>query len=146
MSKNWKLTISLKVTGIYPSSRSSVMRLTNNEEQYLTVGSRIVAYFMNGNDQLVVYCDVGDDPNQHAGSKTLQVGKTSQIEMKQDLIDDQYIMTLTVNQEEIKTTINPSPRNFENVKVYAGDQFYEPSVGTLMSYEFQNLGKYVIIN
>ena len=142
MNKQWKLKFSFKIlTKI--STDASVLRLATNEDDSNTHGSRIVAFFLRANTQdFKTFAEIGKDYNSLQCMTTrFPLNQISNVEIKQEFSDGQYIMTVIINDKICTQVANSLPQIYENVKVYISDKHHEPANGFLEDFEFSNIGK-----
>ena len=140
MKKTWRLSFYIHPLGISGStSFTSILRLTTNEKNGQTPGARIVAFFFeSGSLQLYTSAEIQGD-NHPLCTPTLEIGKLAFVEMKQELIDGNYVLTQSFNGQNCTEVINPSPEEFQNVKVYLSDKHYDEAIATVIEYKFENL-------
>ena len=51
----------------------------------------------------------------------------------------QIFFIVKINKEEIKRLENNDPRSFENVRIYAGDSFYDPANARFKNLKYENI-------
>ena len=59
----------------------------------------------------------------------LPLNKWQKIRQVQKFEDGKYVYKVFVNNERIYKVINKKPQEFNNVKVYVGDEWYKPQPG-----------------
>lgn len=142
MSMVWKLTFSVHPLKLTSGTFTSVLRLTINEDNVGTSGSRIfMSGFLKGSTTLRTFVEVGTERSYHFADTEIPLDKTSKIEVKQELLDNKYMLTITINDQESGTVTQTLPQKFENVTVYAGDNHFPPANAILKDYEFINLSE-----
>ena len=67
--------------------------------------------------------------NYYVNTKVLPVNKWVKVRLSQQLEGSQYIYKIFINDKQVLRRVNTQPRDFRNVKVYAGDPWYQAAEG-----------------
>ena len=80
--------------------------------------------------------------NKNFDTAALKEGQYSKVVIRQKLMfGNDYRYSISVNGEEVFMVVNKQAMEFPDVKLYAGDTFYEPSNCYIRNLRFKNLGR-----
>ena len=129
---------------IFKPGWSNVIHFTvnGNVAQY---GDRIPAVYFHSfrssaTPNLLRICSaINGDKNHCYNSKRpgLRRNQWSTVEIAQTKVNNNYSYTIHLNGVLVYSIINNDARNFSNVKVYAGDGFYDSQPGFIRNLSFQ---------
>ena len=135
--RQWTLSFQILILGIV-DAWSSVLHLTagSNKQSH---GDRTPAIWLNpGESTMSFYSSFNGDYNLFLKSHWLAIGEKVSVNVTQSyLSEDVYRFAIYIDGNEIFSRANNDARSFENVKVYAGDPWYQPAKAILSDFSFQ---------
>ena len=110
-------------------------------------GNRIpMVKFRPNSYKLHISFAVNGNGNRYFDTDPLKEGEYSTIVIKQILkYGDEYRYSISINGEEVFTDNNKKAQDYPDVKMYAGDNFFEPSDCFVRNLRFKNLGMWLEI-
>ena len=120
---------------------SSVTRITDGGN-CCKPGNRIpMIKFRPNSYRLHISFAINGNGNTHFDSAELKQGEYSTVVIKQTLkYGNEYRYTVTINGKEVLVKSNNKAQDYKNVKLYAGDNFFEPSDCMIKNLVFENIG------
>ena len=83
---------------------------------------------------------VNDVPNNYFDSAELKEGEYSTVVIKQTfMFGTKYRYSIHINGEEVYQITNSKPREFKNMKLYAGDEYFPPSDCFIKNLKLNNI-------
>ena len=128
------------------NSWTSIFRLKDSakDKDCCDVGNRIPAvFFHKGSTKLHICSAINGKGNDCYNSKEIPMNKKTNIVIRQvHQYDNKYRFSVlldgTEQQDSVK--INTQALEYTNVKMFAGDEHYEPANAELDNIQFNNLG------
>ena len=149
VKKEWDLTFDYKPMNADPKKITSIIRVTASNDNYGKDGDRIPGVFINSRSLQLTVCSVKDkSPNHCIRTGKLVQGKYSSVRVKQrkNKKGDRYYFSIYVNGAMHKTrgvmTQKFVPKEYDNVKVWSGDKFYNPADAYIKNIVFKNFGEH----
>ena len=102
-------------------------------------GQRIPAIFMHsGTTRLHITNSVNGNGN-HVVNKDIPMGKYTKVTIQQvERSDGVYVYSIYLNEKGVFSIVNTQPQEFDNVKLYASDNFYPASKADLKDFNFKS--------
>ena len=126
----------LPVQGEY----TSVLRFTAGTENNGQMGDRQPAVFLAENTTKLYICTGLNDHRSYSfTSEALPLDQWTTVVIKQEFVDSRYMYSIHINGVEVHSKHNQKPRRYENVKVYASDDFKDPANGFIRNLTYYNL-------
>jgi len=135
----FKVSFDLMIHSKVESEWSSVLAFRGNGavDNYSQYGDRAPAIFYNKAGYLGFGSAVNGDPN-YAVYFEIELNKLYHIEIAQEEENGKVFYTVTVDGKIIKRVENTDARAFKDVKVFAGDNFYDPADGSYSNLYWQS--------
>ncbi|XP_065656161.1 uncharacterized protein LOC100212432 isoform X5 [Hydra vulgaris] len=129
MNKEYSISFEVKPTS-FEKGWKSVIHLTLGNN-FVTYGDRNpgVWFHENGLGGLHICSAVSSYRNLCKDTNPIQIDKWSTVKVAQQFSEGSYVYSIYINGENIFSTINTDPRNFENVKVFMADPWYNAQNG-----------------
>ena len=120
---------------------TNLMRLTSVPKN-TGAGARIPAIFFHSNTYKLHVCfSINGNSNSCWNSQPLEEKKMVRLSIVQTLqFGKDYRYAISINGKEEYQTGNSKAQEFENVKMYAGDEYYNPAGANIEKIKFQNIG------
>ncbi|XP_065640660.1 uncharacterized protein LOC105849165 isoform X2 [Hydra vulgaris] len=131
LEQSFDIYFDLKLNSFSDGFRS-VIHLTIGEDNS-KYGDRIPGIWVS-NQKLLVAFAINNNKNEYFESKPLQRGQWINIHLRQHAESGRASYTLYINNENVYTVPNLNPQVFTNVKVYAGDPWYENQDGSIKKF------------
>ena len=77
--------------------------------------------------------------NVSVSTVTAPLMEWTKVRISQLLIDEEYIFTVQIAENEVYTRQNTLPKEFKNVKVYLGDPWYNAQPGFIRNFIISNI-------
>ncbi|XP_065640653.1 uncharacterized protein LOC100210655 isoform X2 [Hydra vulgaris] len=135
LEQSFNIYFDLKLNNFSDGFRS-VIHLTIGEDNS-KYGDRIPGIWVS-NQMLLVAFAINNNKNEYFNSKPLQQGQWINIHIRQHAESGRASFTLYINNENVYTVENLNPQVFTNVKVYAGDPWYEVQDGSIKKFSVTN--------
>ena len=121
---------------------SSVTRITNGKN-CCNYGNRIpMIKFRPNSFKLHIAFSINGNGNRFFDTAPLKEGVYSKVVIKQVLkYGNEYRYSIIINDEEVFQDNNKKAQDFPDVKMYAGDAFFEPSDCFIRNLRFKNISK-----
>lgn len=143
VKKQWNLAFDIKPEGKL-SKYGSIVHLTT-KANCCKEGYRIPGVWFLPNSLKLLVCVAKDgNGNRCIRSKSeLKRGEYSNILVEQKLVGTKYKVTLTINGEVDGNPLihTNEPKEFQNVKMYSADPWYDAAVAYVRNLAFDNVGK-----
>nr|XP_047137903.1 uncharacterized protein LOC100212432 [Hydra vulgaris] len=129
MNKEYSISFEVKPTS-FEKGWKSVIHLTLGNN-FVTYGDRNpgIWFHENGLGGLHICSAVSSYRNLCKDTNPIQIDKWSTIKVTQQFSEGSYVYSIYINGENIFSTINTDPRNFENVKVFMADPWHNAQNG-----------------
>ena len=121
---------------------STVARITDSKKDCCDNGNRIpLVIFKPNSFILAIAFSINGNGNRVFYSAPLKQGEYTTVVIKQTLkYGNEYRYSITINGKEVFQTSNNKARDFRDVKLYAGDNYYAPSDCMVKNILFENIG------
>ena len=131
LRKEYTVSFKLKPNS-YSKGWKSVLHLTLGND-YGTFGDRNpgVWFHEDGSGKLSIFGAVNNDVNYYVETAPLPLGEWSYIKIYQHLLNGVYLYSVDLNGKNIHNVENSKATVLKNVKVYAGDPWYNPQDGSI---------------
>merc|ERR1719222_102057 len=116
----------------YPASDvpfANVVHLTLGENM-VKMGDRIPAMWIRPTKEIHVASAVSGQ-HSSAASYPVESGKWVKVEINQKLVDGKYMFEVLINGESKRSDENTTPAKYDNIKVFAGDDWYPAADGKI---------------
>ncbi|XP_047133483.2 uncharacterized protein LOC100207579 isoform X2 [Hydra vulgaris] len=126
-------TVSFKVKPTkYSKCLKSVLHLTLGQD-FIYHGDRTpgVWFHEDGSGKLVIFNAVNANANYLVETAPLALDKWSSVKISQIMLGNKYWYSVDLNGVNIHRTENSNARDFQNVKVYASDPWYDAQDGSM---------------
>nr|XP_047146494.1 uncharacterized protein LOC100209659 isoform X2 [Hydra vulgaris] len=143
LEQSFDIYFDLKLNSFSDGFRS-VIHLTIGEDNS-KYGDRIPGIWVS-NQKLLVAFAINDNKNEYFESKPLQQGQWINIHIRQHAQWGRASYTIYINNKKVYTLPNLNPQVFTNVKVYAGDPWYEAQDGSIKKFNVTNGLLYLVNN
>ena len=130
LTKAYTVYFEAMPTSVY-GSWSNVLHFTSLEGGYANsgkYGSRAPAIFPLGKTWYIA-SPVSGNSNYYKNMPVIKTNEWSTFMIKQSLENGKYIYRVFVNGKKIDERVNTQPREFHELKVYAGDPWYVAQPG-----------------
>merc|ERR1739844_639466 len=97
---------------------------------HFTMGNRIPAVWVMPSKQIHVTSAISGNANS-LENYAIETGKWNKIEINQKLVDGKYMFEVLLNGESKRSVENTTPDKYENIKVFAGDDWYPAAEGKI---------------
>merc|ERR1719209_1380019 len=94
------------------------------------MGDRIPALWIKPDKEIHEGAAISGKVNS-VGNHAIESGKWNKIEINQKLVDGKYMYEVLLNGESKRSVENTTPEKYENVKVFAGDDWYPAADGKI---------------
>merc|ERR1719209_2406814 len=94
------------------------------------MGDRIPALWIKPDKEIHEGAAISGKVNS-VGNHAIESGKWNKIEFNQKLVDGKYMYEVLLNGESKRSVENTTPEKYENVKVFAGDDWYPAADGKI---------------
>jgi len=102
-------------------------------------GDRCPAMFLNKDGHIYFVSSVGSNANYATRSKNIQLNKWMRIIIEQTKRNGKVYFTVSVDGQIVHEVENTNPRTFEDVKVFAGDNFYPAPDASYKNVHWENI-------
>ena len=93
----------------------------------------------SGSTRLHITNSVNGNGNLVVDTASIPMGEYTKVTIQQvQQPDGAYVYSVYLDETKIHTTVNNDPREFDNVKLFASDKWYEPSKVVLRYFNFQS--------
>ena len=137
MSQTWMLSFEIKQISNF-SEWTSIVHFTNKLTNGRGLGHRIPAFFLKPSECIVHVCHYVS----RRFCKDLSIGCNvfTNITLTQTLnVNKEAVYRIMLNGETKHSIVNPTAQRFENIKVYAGNPWFEPANAVLRNFLFDNI-------
>lgn len=134
----YRVAISIIVRSAAPGW-STILRFTSTNDNCCNIGDRIPAIFYNSDGFLQISSAVSGN-GDYSDRPNIDLNKWYHIEITQEKKNGKIYYTVNVNGEEISNVENTTPQSFEDVKVFAGDNFHLASDVTYKNLVWESNG------
>lgn len=130
LSQEFFLSFEYKVTAYTAqgTDKQSVIHFTEGGN-CCQVGERIPAVFVDNTGRLFNRIPINEEGNYKVDTDDYPLGQWPQVEFSQTLENDKFYYLVKVNGKMIEKKENTAPKDFSNVKVYAGNPWQPPLEG-----------------
>lgn len=138
IEKTFLFSLNIKPMGVV-SGWSNIIRVTSTTDNCCGLGgNRIPAlFFSTQSTKLHTAYSISGNGNRYF-DKDIPMGKFTNVKIQQEIQSDgKYRYSIAYDDKEVFSTINNSPRSYENAKVYIGDNFYPASNAVVENLEIQ---------
>ena len=137
----FRVSFDLKIHSKVSSQLSSILAFKGNGGLIDSNKNRdrTPAIFYNKNGHLHFTNAVSLNRN-HSFDKKIDLQKWYHIEIEQKWKYEKVFYIIMVNAEEIHSVVNTYPKYYDNVKVFAGNNFHPPANGSYRNLIWENLG------
>ena len=139
--KDWKVSFNLKLTGKIGNRWGSIIHFTTggNNNKY---GNRIPAVWTIPGKTSLHFCSaINGNKNKYFNSRPIKLNRFVKIRIEQKYVKPKHHRySVYLNGKRIYTVINKVARVFKNVKIYAGDPWYNPAKGFITNFNYKTLG------
>merc|ERR1711970_1234094 len=94
------------------------------------MGDRIPAVWVKPSKEIHITSAISGNVNSFE-NYAIETGKWNKIEINQKLVDEKYMFEVLINGESKRSVENTSPDKYENIKVFAGDDWYPAAEGKI---------------
>merc|ERR1711970_1141325 len=94
------------------------------------MGDRIPAVWIMPSKEIHITSAISGNPNS-LENYAIETGKWNKIEINQKLVDEKYMFEVLINGESKRSVENTTPDKYENIKVFAGDDWYPAAEGKI---------------
>uniref|UniRef100_A0A7M5V0H6 Uncharacterized protein n=1 Tax=Clytia hemisphaerica TaxID=252671 RepID=A0A7M5V0H6_9CNID len=142
MKKEWRLSFDLKINKKAPRDQN-IIHLTSTDKNCCKPGDRIPYISLYTNQKIRVCSQRFGKGNKCLFSKNkLPLNKYVSILVEQTKVKEKYVLTVTVGGVANRVRIGDEkqePIEFETVKIYAADKFYQTADGSIKDFLYANL-------
>ncbi|XP_065654787.1 uncharacterized protein LOC136081401 [Hydra vulgaris] len=139
LKRQYSVSFELKPS-LYQTGWHSVLHMTIGEDS-ANYGDRIpgVWFHEDGSGKLLIASAINGNKNYFfTTTSSLPLNQWSKIEVSQRLDYSEYVYEVSLNGNIIFTVRNIDAREFKNVKVYLGDEWYSTQAGSVKSLKIVN--------
>ena len=142
-TKNFVISFELKLDKEI-SGWTNVLRVFNEEQNCCKVGSRVPAVFVHGGTTKLHICHaINGNGNTCFNSKPLPKGQYTTVVIQQVLkYDEKYRYSIEIGGEEVYQVTNTKAQVFQNAKLFASDNYYNPASGSIKNIKWLNIGMF----
>ena len=133
------LMINSKALGLGYSTWSSILAFRGKWNGY---GDNTPAIFYHRNTGYLHFLNPVSGNRNYSVEKRVDLNRWNHIEIEQRREDGKVLYIINMNGEQVHSVENTNAKSFRNVKVFAGDEFHPPAVGTYKNFIWDNIGKY----
>ena len=142
LSKEWSLTFDIRPTGVIAGW--SVLFQATIGGSCCSIGTSIPGvWFVHGTSKIQVQSAVNGQGTYAFTSDSLELNVWSAVQVRQQLIDGQYIYSILINDTVVHTVENTTPETFENVQLHTKFSPFNKPVDVpqadICNYKLQNL-------
>merc|ERR1719209_830332 len=116
----------------YPAAEvpfANILHITLGADN-TNMGDRIPALWIKPDKEIHEGAAISGNKNS-VGNHAIESGKWNKIEINQKLVDGKYMYEVLLNGESKRSVENTTPEKYENVKVFAGDDWYPAADGKI---------------
>ena len=128
LTREWTVGFSLHPTRLSQPGWTNIFHMSRGENQ-ANYGDRIPAVFFHRSSGLHIASGVNDLPNYHKDFHAPTLGEWTRIQISQELLNGKLRYRVFIDGEEKHNVENLRPSDFQNVKVFAADPWYEALSG-----------------
>jgi len=137
IGSEYKIEFELYITeyGRYAFNSIILFAVDQGNKGYLKYGDRVPGIWLHNDKKLYICSAVSGNANTCA-TPGITLKKWTSIEICQHVIGGKLTFEVLINGKSIYQTTNTKPCLFKNVKVFAGDPFYEAQKGKIRNLYF----------
>ena len=143
LKKEWKLTFAIKPTGPLLTGWNSILRATSTSGNVGRMGDRLPAILFHSNKNnfaMGIHHALSGNANYHFWSSGISKSNWTTVELKQEFVNGKYMFSVLINNVLEKSEENTKPQTFHDVKIFAGDNFYQPANAEIKHLVFESHG------
>ena len=132
LGKEWRVTHEFRPTDYSTKGWTNSLHLTTGGNT--GHGKRIPAIFFKAAKGMCVTFQKDDSSNTKQyikGDDLPAINKWTRIKISQELLDQKYMLTITIGCKKVFTVQNYKPNEYSEVKVLASDSFYAAHPGSI---------------
>ena len=139
LGKEWRLTFEIKPTSYTYRSYAQVVQMTIGGKSS-AVGDRTPSLWFHRTRGVYIAMALGGKASvgKFFRGKLPRAGEWTRFEIKQEKEGSRYMFSLIVGDEELWSTQNTKPVDFEDVKVYAASPWYVAQAGSIRDFHVEN--------
>merc|ERR1711962_970638 len=139
LGKEWRLTFEIKPTSYTYRSYAQVLQMTIGGKSS-AVGDRTPSLWFHRTRGVYIAMALGGKASvgKFFKGKLPSAGEWTRFEIKQEKEGSHYMFSLIVGDEELWSTQNTKPVDFEDVKVYAASPWYVAQAGSIRDFHVEN--------
>ena len=140
-TKDYVISFDVKLTDTVPGW-TNILRVFNVEQNSGKIGTRIPAVFVHSRTTKLHICNaINGNGNNCFNSKPLPKNQYTTVVIQQTLkYNDRYRYSIEIGGEEVYTVTSINPRVYQNVKLFASDNYYNPAKGSIKNIKWLNIG------
>ncbi|XP_065656134.1 uncharacterized protein LOC136081827 isoform X2 [Hydra vulgaris] len=135
LEKAYSVSFQFKPTSISTKYRNIIhLSFDGDISEY---GDRTPGVWME-NGMLNIASAVNKNPNYYYNTDPIPLHEWSNLKISQTELNGVYTFIIYLNGKLIHNKVNKYPKEFQNVKVYASDPWYEAQGGSIKEFKIQN--------
>lgn len=128
--ETWEVSLQLYIA-LFETGIKSILRLTNTDTDWGNTGDRLLAVFMDSEvQQLDIFYQVRDKSFRYKHTNQLSANTWYNLTMRQDFDRGEFIIRIFIDGDMIyeDPVYQYLATTYADVKVYAGDMHFPPSI------------------